>query len=258
MKKLVLSLLGFLVMLSPVLSQVEVEAEEVAEEEVVGIVEGIKAVPEGVTAETVIQNYVNAIGGEKKMLKIKSLTTYAYTSFQGAEIMFTFHRMDPAKYYMEMGTADMTFQKQICDGTRAKIIAMGNETEITGSELEALKYEGSLNQELRFQEFGVTYELLGIVEIDGQDAYYMQFMIPGGSIQHEYFDVKTSLKVKTTSTISSPEGDFESVIVYGNYKAVKGVLFPFSMKQTVAGQEINLTVSSIIVNKVDAAVFEIK
>ncbi|MBL6964658.1 MAG: hypothetical protein ISR55_12605 [Bacteroidetes bacterium] len=246
MKNVALIVLSLLFMSGPVFSQ----EEEVSVD--------IKAAPEGVTAESVIQNYVNAIGGEKKMLKIKSLTLYAHTSIQGTELIFTFHRMDPGKYYMEMGTVDMTYQKQICDGTKAKVIAMGNETEITGSELEALKYEGSMNKELRYSELGVSYKLLGVVDLDGEKAYYLEFTLPGGSLQYEYFDVETSLRTRTSSTVSTPEGDFESVIVYGDYKKVKGVLFPFRMKQTIAGQEIDLIVSSIIPNKVNSGVFVIK
>ncbi|MBT7827324.1 MAG: hypothetical protein HN600_12080 [Bacteroidetes bacterium] len=250
MKKVIFSLIAFVLMAGPVLSQ----EEEVVEE----VVEMLKPTPAGITADLVIQNYIAAIGGEKKMLKMKSLTMYAHTTIQGTELMFTFHRMDPGKYYMEMGTADMTYQKQICDGKKAKIVAMGNETEITGSDLEAVKYEGAINKELRYKELGVTYKLLGVEELNGKDAYFMEFTIPGGSIQNEYFDIESALKVRTTSTISAPEGDFMSIIDYSNYKAVKGVLFPFAIKQSVAGQEIDLTVSSIILNKVDASVFEIK
>jgi zinc protease len=246
MKNLFLGLLAVLFLLNPVWAQDKEASEE------------IKAVPEGVTADQVIQNYVTAIGGEKKMKKIKSLTTFAHTSIQGTDVMFTFHRMDPGKYYMEMGTVDMTFQKQICDGEKAKIIAMGNESEITGPQLEAVKYEGTLNKALKFKELGVTYELKGVVAINGKDAYYMTFVIPGGSVMNEYFDVESGLKVQTSSTVEAPEGDFESVIQYSNYKKVKGVLFPYTIKQSVAGQEVNLTVSSIIPNKVDPKVFEIK
>ncbi len=38
------------------------------------------------------------------------------------------------------------------NGIEAKVIAMGNETHIIGAELEAVKFEGYMNKELRYSE----------------------------------------------------------------------------------------------------------
>ncbi|MFC2113886.1 hypothetical protein ACFLRI_00900 [Bacteroidota bacterium] len=250
MRRLILVILSVLFAINFGFAQEEVVEEVVSKE--------LKAAPEGVTAESVIKKYVEAIGGEKKMLKVKSITTYAHTTIQGADLMFTFHYKDPGKYFMEMGTVDMTLQKQVCDGTKAKIVAMGNEKEVTGAELEALKYEASINKELRYAELGVKLELLGIDNINGVEAYALKMTIPGGAEQFEYFDINSGLRIRTMTFIEMPEGKFENILDMGDYKPVKGVKFPFSMTQSVGGQVIELTVSSYLLNKVDDAVFVMK
>lgn len=202
----------------------------------------VKPAPEGVTAETVLKSYISAIGGEKAMNKIKDMTMMASTTMQGMTIGFDFYRKSPNKYMMKVGAGEMVFQKMVFDGTTAKLVSpMGGESKVLeGDELEDMKVEAELNQELHYGRLGVTLALEGIEEIDGTEAYRLMLTYPSGKQSTQYFDVKSGLKIKELSE--------QGTATFGDYREVNGVKFPFAISQQMGPQTIDLKVLSIKIN----------
>ncbi|MBW6492135.1 MAG: insulinase family protein [Lentimicrobium sp.] len=202
----------------------------------------VRPAPAGVTAESVIRNYVNAIGGEKALRKIKDISMLATTSMQGMSIGFDFYRKAPNKYLMKVGAGEMVFQKMIFDGTTAKLISPmgGEEKNLDGKELEDMKVEATLNVELYYTQLGVLSELEGIEEVEGADAYKLTLTYPSGSKTTQFFDVKTGLKIR--------ESGEQGTAGFGDYREVNGVKFPFTISQQMGPQTVELKVLSIKIN----------
>src|SRR5690606_9531867 len=59
-----------------------------------------KEVPEGVTSKTVLENYVNALGGEQKLKNVKSLSVISKGSMQGMEITMTQKQTNKGQSFM--------------------------------------------------------------------------------------------------------------------------------------------------------------
>jgi predicted Zn-dependent peptidase len=202
----------------------------------------VKPVPEGVTAESVNQMYINAIGGEKALRKIKDMTMMATTTMQGMSIGFDIYRKAPNKYMMKVGAGEMVFQKMIYDGTTAKLVSpMGGENKtLEGPELADMKVDATLNAELFYPELGVELKLDGIEEVNGSDAYRMILTMPSGKETTAFFDVASGLKVKEI-------GD-QGNSTFSDYREVNGVKFPFALTQQMGPQTVEMKVPSIKVN----------
>ncbi len=202
----------------------------------------VKPAPEGVTAETVNKNYINAIGGEKALRKMKDVTMMASTTMQGMTLGFDFYRKAPNKYMMKIGSGDMVFQKIIFDGTTAKMVSpMGGENKtLEGKELEDMKVEATMNAELFYNELGVTLKLEGIEEIDGADAYKLIVTNPSGKETTQYYSVETGLKIREISE--------SGMVNLSDYREVNGVKFPYAISQQMGPQTIDLKILSIKVN----------
>ena len=76
----------------------------------------------------------------------------------------------------------------------------------------------------------------------------------------DYFDVESGLKVRTSTTISTPQGELTQSVEFQDYKAVNGVFFPHKILIPVGGGlKLSAETQSIEVNKgVDDAVFKIE
>jgi hypothetical protein len=130
---------------------------------------------------------------------------------------------------------------------------MSGETKpLEAEELATMKEGALIFSEMYYVTLGYTTELLGIEEQKEQKQYYKVQVNKGGDKKDiEYYDVQTGLKMRS----ESKEGQTE----YADYKAVDGILFPFTIKQTMGGQSFNLAVTEIKLNsKLNDDLFEIK
>ena len=72
-----------------------------------------KAVPAGVTSKTVLENYINALGGEKKLNEVKSLSVVSKGSMQGMEITLTKKQTNKGQSLLSLNGMGMEMMKQV-------------------------------------------------------------------------------------------------------------------------------------------------
>lgn len=211
------------------------------------IVEKMPPVPEGVTAQTVIDNYINAIGGRENLEKVKDITMKMSAKMQAGpqeiEINFSSYRKAP-NLMLEKQEAMGQIQKKIFDGTKGK----ANGKEVTGDELEELKLEAEMNTELKYDELGYKLELQGIEKINDAYVYIIQVTPPKGAKYIDYYDKETGLRVRSSRTIESPMGAVTVDSDFGDYKDINGVKYPHKLSQSFGPQSIDLNIDSIEVN----------
>ncbi len=214
----------------------------------------LKPAPEGVTADIVVNKYIDAIGGAKKLKKVKDVTIQATSTMQGMTINLDMYSLYPDKFLMQIGSGAMVFAKQIYNaGKGVSISPMNNETKpMEAAELEGFKEQSLCFGELHYAELGYKTNLLGIEEQAGGVQYYkVEVTKPSGNKSTDFYDVSTNLKMKSESK--------ESTVEFADYKALDGIMFPYTMNQSMQGQAIKFIVSNITVNsKIKAEMFEIK
>jgi len=164
----------------------------------------------------------------------------------------------PDKLFQELRAGEVTQLLYYHDGKG--MLKIGNEkTEIEKKELERLMMDATMQLLLSPDSFGVASEYLGVECIDSVDCFTIKLVLPSGIRWFQYYDVETGLKFKETKEIQTKQGLFEQETYFSDYREVKGLKFPFIIKQYLGLQEIELTVTSIEINTgLDDSVFEIE
>lgn len=204
-------------------------------------------IPDGLTAETVLEKFIDAIGGKDSIEKIQDVTMIASTSMNGMEIKQTIYKKAPNKYASITTMNGNVLMQQSYNGERGLMKGFQGEKEITGDELEALKVEATVSPELKYKELGIKVSLEAIEKINEKDAYKLKLVSQSGQKSYDYYDVNSGLKVQTKQTITSPQGDFVQTFDFSDYQEINGVKFPYVLR--ISGmQNLELKVDSINVN----------
>ena len=219
------------------------------------------AIPAGVTAETIISDYLNAIGGTQKLSSLKDLMFSMVLKTPGPTLNMKISQKGGAKIAVEMAMNGQVISNRVYNGTKGMEVGMGGQRDLEGEELEDIKEQAAFSKEAFYQSKGYKLTLKGIEVIDGKNAYALEVERPDGKKTNEYYDVVSSLKIREVSSQPGPDGQPATVTTdFGDYKEVNGVLFPHNM--TLSGifpVPMKGTVSEIKANAgIDDAVFELK
>jgi zinc protease len=165
----------------------------------------------------------------------------------------------PNKVLMSIKAQGMEVQKTVSNGAKATMSAMGQSQQIEGKQLEATTLVEALNLELSYDKLGIKKQLASLEQINGKDAYKVEFTLPGGDKFYDYYDATTGLRLRRVSTLDTPQGSINRTTDYDNYKEVNGVKFPFTISQAAGPQQIKMEVQSIEINKgLPDEIFEVK
>jgi len=204
-----------------------------------------KAVPAGVTVKTVIDNYINAIGGDKAIKTVKSIAYLGSAKIPQAPMPLTYTSKIDSKgrFAEELSMAGMgSLMKQVVNGNTAYAAQQGQKKVMEGKELAEMKESAVLFSEtLLATKAGVT--LSGIEPVNGSDAY----TVVDGDTTY-YFDVKSGLKIAESSTSEQGGQKVTQMTTYGDYRDVKGVKLPFNQIMNV-GFELDIKMSEVKVNE---------
>jgi zinc protease len=205
-------------------------------------------IPEGMTAQKVIENYIEALGGTEKLKRITDQKLKMSTEMQGMTIEVESIQKAPDKMLMTVSMGGNVMQKQVFDGERGMTSAMGQTTEVTGKQLDDLKLQAKIFPELDYASGEYRLELEEVENIDGKPAYKVKVTNPAGTTATEFYDVASGLKVRTISTQETQMGPMTVSASYGDYREVDGVKIPFSLKQQTGPQTMDLKVLSVELN----------
>ena len=219
--------------------------------------ESFEMPPAGMTAQTVLDNYVKAIGGAEKLAGVKGLKKVYEAEMGGMAVTLTEQYALLRKYNMTMASGPMVMQQIIYDGTRGKKNGMNGEDVLLDQELEDAKQSAVPFPEVAYQELDYGALLNGVVDLDGRKCNRLLVKKAAGGAFTEYYDAETHLKVRRTEMQATEQGTMQVTTDFKDYKAVDGILFPHTIEQNV-GVNMHFTAKTIEVNKIiDDAVFKI-
>lgn len=200
-----------------------------------------KPIPAGVTAQTVLNNYINAIGGEKAVKNVKTLAVMSSGTVQGTPLELVV-KTAPKKMGVEMKAMGMTMMKQVVNEKEAYAVQQGQRKDFKDQELKDMQAEATTFKELALlTDKDVT--LTGIENINGADAY----AIKNGKSTY-FYDVKTGFKVAEAKELEQGGQKMTQTTYYQDYKDVKGLKFPYKTIMNV-GIEIELITTEVKINE---------
>ena len=204
-----------------------------------------KPTPAGVTVKTVMDNYINAIGGAKAVAAVKTIYSVGSGSIPQAPAPLKLTLKKDAKgrnsSVMEMeGMGELS--KQVLGDKSGYTVAQGQRKELTAEEYADKKATATTFEELLLvKKADVTID--GIEEMNGVEAY----VIKNGKTTL-YYDVKTGLKVADAKLIERGDKKMTTTTMFNDYRDVKGVKIPFSMIIN-QGFELELKISEVKINE---------
>ena len=217
--------------------------------------------PAGITAQQIVEDYINAIGGTAKIAALKDVQTSATMQVSVQSLSVMTWQKGGNKVAMEMNMNGQVVSKRVYDGTAGVESGMGGTHPLEGEDLADLKEQAAFAKEAGYQAGGYKLALKGVEEVNGSNAYVVEVERPDGAKSTEYYDMKTSLKLREVRTTTGQDGEPSTMTIdYADYKETNGVKFPNTM--TINGLmpiPITSTVSEIKVNAgIDDKVFNLK
>jgi zinc protease len=220
-------------------------------------------IPANVTGKSIIEDYLDAIGGQAKLSEIKSMVTNATMPIMGKDAVIITKQKLPNKFFASVMLGEMKLQEQKSDGTKASITQMGRPAKIAipgEKEFDEIQERITIFEQLNYLNTGYKLDVKGIEEVNGNKCYKVQVTEPSGKTTLQFFDMKTNLLRMTSST--EGEGDKARTVSseYNDYKDVKGVLMPHEV--VIVGQApmpLTMKVLSFEVNTpISDTEFEVK
>ena len=206
-----------------------------------------KAIPEGMTALDVVNNYIQAVGGETLLSSVNTLVTKASLTLPGAPFKpeAISKLMMPNKSINEW-TAPMglllkqTFSGE--NGYREGLMMGGKKTMMTDEEIEEAKNVEGIFDELYFTDDQI--ELVNISAIDGEDVYKVK-VFKNEKTSYRYYSIKSGYLI----SVDTEDANKNIVSVkYGDYKNIEGYWAPHQMQINQGGQVIEFTTTEVLIN----------
>ncbi len=213
----------------------------------------VKKAPAGLTAEQVLNKYVEAIGGKENILKVKDRVTKMSGQMQGMNITMTQSLKAPNKSHslIDFGVGQQVI---IFDGEKGKMSAMGQEQQLPADQIEQMKL-GSMYAMLEYAERGIKTDLSGKETINNKEAYSIVLTYPSGKKTTNYYDINTGFLIRQLSM----QGTAVQTIDFDDYRDVLGVKYAYKMSVGTPNGPLDLITTSIEINTGLAdSLFEVK
>jgi hypothetical protein len=184
------------------------------------------------TADEIIQKNIAARGGLEKLKALTSMRQ-TFTLEQGAFKATGGQESKRPNFVRSTFTIQGMTAVTAYDGAsgwRISPFQGKKDPELVGEDdLKGLQEQADFDGPLiDYQSKGNTVEYMGVDQVDGDDAYKLKVTLKNGDIFYYYFDPDTYLEIQRESQIFIRGSMRESVTQAGSYKAVNGIMFPFS------------------------------
>lgn len=203
------------------------------------------------SADTILNKYLEATGGRAALEKRHNQVEHG--SFQvpaaGIQGTLTIYEAEPNKNRLVM---DIPGIGKIEQGTDGQVAWENNPLQGPrvkgGVELTQSLRNSTFNLPLVAQKIYSKIETTGSEIVGGKDCYKVVFTPATGNSTTEFYDKKSGLLIKTTTTLSTAMGEIAADSLYDDYRKDGDVLSPHKITQSAAGQEIQLVVDKVEVN----------
>ncbi len=209
-------------------------------------------------AQAVVDKYLTAVGGLDKLRGIKDMTLNMTADIQGRALEMETKLKMPDKFKQVSYMMGNEAGGSVYDGKTMSRSMRGQQTTKEGKEAFQEFLQNHPFPELYYDTLGIAKKLVGVEKIGDTEAYNIEYTAPWNT-WHDYFDKTTGLKIRRTAVMESPRGKSEVQVNFGDYKAVSGIMFPYTRSQKSGQFEMSMETSSIKLNKgLDDKLFKVK
>jgi len=182
-----------------------------------------------VSAEGIVTNYINSIGGRDRLEKVESIeiSGNANLNMQGQSFVLEFYSLknNQNQSLATVTAGGMMVQKSVFNKYQGYNEVNGQRIPLTDSELENAIIDSALFSELNY-DFS-TIELIGTSVVNDEKVYEIKIT----DNKTEYYSVESGLKVKEIETTEVEGNQIVVETTVNEYEEVDGVLIPSEINQ---------------------------
>ena len=206
-------------------------------------------ISDGVSVKTVIEHYIDAIGGKAQVNKIQSIEGIYETKMQGMTLKMTTKSMAPNKILSQTEAGGMVFSKEVFDGQKGYKMMRGQKKDFTPEEIKDYQNKIQPISELELLKNG---KLSRMDNFDGNDYY----VIVDKDGTEYFFNVKTGLKDKEVQHKKIQGRDITQPIFLKDYKDIGGIKIPSKIIIATGVQNIEFNLIDAKTNTLKAEDFQ--
>jgi zinc protease len=201
--------------------------------------------PDGVSAQSILADYIDAIGGQDAINAIRTLEVSYNANFMGNELeAISINTAEEQKQIVKMG--GNVLATVIVNAAGAKVEQMGNSMDLPPEMAADMQAVIGIIPELKMME-NESITVSGIEEIDGQSAYALE-MKGQSTTTTTYYAVESGLKLKQT-TVTEMMGQTQTQDSnYDDYKRFGSLLIPTSTNVPLGPQSVDATLGAVTIN----------
>lgn len=200
-------------------------------------------IPEGVTANDVINKYINALGGKEKLEGVQSYALMAEAEMQGTKLNLELKKTAKNQFMQDLKVMGNSMSRRVLDGDMGYMVMQGQRKDLGEEELKKAKEESAPFPELNYLNNNVVLESIETVE--GKKAYKLKI----SDEKSIFYDMESGLKLQEVNTTEMQGQKMQQTLIYDDYKEVSGIKFPFKLTQSMGPQSMEFFVQEIKVNE---------
>ncbi|MDT8346258.1 MAG: pitrilysin family protein, partial [Flavobacteriaceae bacterium] len=181
------------------------------------------SIPEGVSVESVLDNYIAALGGKEVAQKINTIYLKGSAELQGMQLGIT-RKVAKDQFVEVVEMMGNVLSKQVYNKGNGYVIQQGQRMEASPDVLGDLALEAKVIPELNPKAFTMS----GVEEVDGAKAYVLK----SGDKKY-FYDAETGLKIQESLTTTQQGQTFTNTMKFNNYKDFGGMKYFSQMVQSV-------------------------
>lgn len=220
--------------------------------------------PEGVSAQDVINGYLAAVGGREALNSISAVELNYSATMDGLppnmSISYTLAQKTPDFYTEIQEIVGFGSIKKVYASGEGSISGMQGNGPVEGDDLKELELQAKyIFPELAYfdAEAGFTVVLEGLNTIDDKEVYQVKITDPLGSVYREYYTVDSGLKYRIEREIETPQGAITASRTITSYQEFDGVSYPAQVEEKAGGQRVVTTLKEVKMNNdVSMSLFE--
>jgi photosynthetic reaction center cytochrome c subunit len=186
--------------------------------------------PPSPSADDVLKKYVEAIGGQAAIDKLKTRTAKGtVVQANGNSLQFELYQAASDKFYFLVTTQQGPFERGFNGQVAWEKNALGVR-EVTGGELANFKAGNSLFSLINLKEQYARPPRTRRDKIGDRDVFLLDGTTTEGKRMRLYFDATTGLLLRRVTATPSMIGIIPEQVDFEDYREVDGVKFPFTAR----------------------------
>lgn len=186
--------------------------------------------PAAPTADQILAKYVEALGGQAAIDKMKTLVMKGtYTGVNGMALPYEVDLAAPDKFYINVTAQQGTVERGF-DGKAGWQKGPGGVSELVNPVLDDLKSTFLLYRNIKLKEQFTRLRGGRKDKIGDRDVLVVNGTTADNRREQLFFDAETGLLLRRISYTETPIGVIPSQIDFEDYRDVDGVKIPFTVK----------------------------